>query len=260
MKTLHIAPGDSAGGSLLRAIRDAGRDDEVLRFPDDLSCGPIDSDDPSARAAWWVQFYDGLVVEDALRTFWDRVAVAEDRLVVWFGSHSARELAFFLAWADRLGERPYHVVDVTGRRVPVRQRDGSVVVSQPLQAASIVSADGLRSLLGSEQPVTADEREENQRHWHRLRSENAPFRIVTDAGLVSTSSDHFDPLLLEQATADWQKVARVVGNTMGYNSEPYFQVYELMLLTRVVALVDQGKLLADGDPWDMRSCRIRLPN
>src|SRR5260370_32183175 len=163
MKTLHIAPGDSAGGSLLRAIRDAGRDDEVLRFPDDLSCGPIDSDDPSARAAGWVQFYDGLVVEDALRTFWDRVAVAEDRLVVWFGSHSAQELAFFLAWADRLADRPYHPVNVTRRRVPVRQRDGSVVVSQPLQAASIVSADGLRSWLGARQPGTDDVRDENAR-------------------------------------------------------------------------------------------------
>jgi hypothetical protein len=51
MKTLHIAPGDSAGGSLIRAIRDAGRDDQVLPFRDDLSCGPIGSDDPSARAS-----------------------------------------------------------------------------------------------------------------------------------------------------------------------------------------------------------------
>ena len=32
-----------------------------------------------------------------------------------------------------------------------------------------------------------------------------------------------------------------------------------MLMMRVVALVEAGKLLADGDPWDMRACRIRLP-
>jgi hypothetical protein len=46
---------------------------------------------------------------------------------------------------------------------------------------------------------------------------------------------------------------------MGYNCEPYIQVGEVMLGTRVVALVGEGKLLADGDPWDMRSCRVRLP-
>ena len=37
------------------------------------------------------------------------------------------------------------------------------------------------------------------------------------------------------------------------------QVGPTMLLTRVVALVDEGKLLAEGDPWDMRSCNVRLP-
>jgi hypothetical protein len=31
-----------------------------------------------------------------------------------------------------------------------------------------------------------------------------------------------------------------------------------MLHKRVVALVDEGRLLADGDPWDVSS-RIRLP-
>jgi hypothetical protein len=39
MRTLHIAPGHSAGGSLHQAIRGAGRHEEVLFFHDDLSCG-----------------------------------------------------------------------------------------------------------------------------------------------------------------------------------------------------------------------------
>jgi len=65
-------------------------------------------------------------------------------------------------------------------------------------------------------------------------------------------------LLLAEATSEWRKVARVVGGTMGHNSEPYYQVGDLMLLTRIVALVDEGKLLAEGDPWDMSS-RVRLP-
>ena len=52
--------------------------------------------------------------------------------------------------------------------------------------------------------------------------------------------------------------SRVVADTMGYNLEPYMQVGDMMLLARVVALVGEGKLVADGDPWDMRSCRVRL--
>jgi len=258
MNMLHIAPGHSARGSIVEAIRAAGREDQVLPFPDDLSCGPIEPDDPSARASWWAEFYDDMQVDGALQAFWERVASFEGRLVVWFGRHSASELAFFLAWADRLGERPYHIVDVTGRRLPFRTQDGSVILSKPGQLVALLPPDALRSLLGEERPVTAQERDEWRQHWRRLRSENAAFRIVTEAGLVSTSIDHFDPLLLAEATSEWRKVARVVGGTMGHNSEPYYQVGDLMLLTRIVALVDEGKLLAEGDPWDMSS-RVRLP-
>jgi hypothetical protein len=258
MKTLHIAPGDSAGGSLLRAIRDAGRNDEVLRFRDDLSCGPIDPDEPSTRAAWWDQFYDESDAAARLGEFWERVAGADDRLVVWFGRHSASELAFFLAWADRLGERPYHIIDVTGRRLPFRRPDGSTGLSRPVQSVALMQPETLRSLLGQETPITARDRDESRQRWQRLRRENAAFRIVTETGLASASIDCFDPLLLAQATSEWQAIARIVANTIGYNSEPYFQVHDVMLQARLVALVDRGRLLADDDPWKM-SCRVRLP-
>jgi hypothetical protein len=259
VKTLHIAPGDSSGGSLLQAIRDSGRDEQVLRFRDDLSCGPIDPYEPEVRAAWWGAYYDALEVEAAHREFWDRVATTDDRLVVWFSQHSAQELGFFLAWTDQLGERTYDIIDVTGRRLPFKGRDGSVALSRPVRSVSLGSSYSLQSLLGKEQPVTAQERDKNSRHWRRLRGENAPFRIVTEMGLASTSIDHFDPWLLEQATSDWQSVNRVVADAMGFNSEPFFQVHDVMLHARVVALVDEGRLLADGDPWDI-ACRIRLPN
>ena len=222
-----------------QAIRGAGRTEEVLRFRDDLSCGPIDSDDHSARIAWWAGFYDIAEVTADFERFWSRVATTEDRLIVWFGRHSASELAFFLALADRLGDRPYDIVDVLG----------TVAIMPPYQLAT---------LLGSERPITAQEREEARRQWRQLRRENAPFRVVSPTGLVSAPIDHFDPLLIERATPEWQQMARVVGAAMGYNSEPYYQVGDLMLLTRMVALVEAGKLLADGDPWDMRACKVRL--
>ena len=230
----------------------------MLRFHDDLSCGPIDPDEPSTRAAWWAPFYEVSNVAATLGGFWERVATTDDRLVVWFSRHSASELAFFLAWADRVGERPYQIIDVTGRRLPFRRRDGSIALSQPAQCVSILRPDALRSLLGQEHPITAQHRDESRERWQRLRSENAPFRVITEAGLTSTSLDYFDPLLLAQATSEWQWVARIVARTMGYNSDPYVQVREMMLLARLVVLVEGGRLLAEGDPRSM-SCRIRLP-
>jgi Protein of unknown function/Domain of unknown function (DUF1835) len=255
MKTLHIAPGDSAGGSLIRAIRDAGLDDEVLRFRDDLSCGPIDSDEASARAAWWSQFYDMPEVAAHLDEFWKRVAATVDRLVVWFGRHSASEHAFFLAWADRLGDRAYEYIDVTGLRFP--RRDGSGM-GEPVQSVGIMNPDMLRSVLGTERALTPKRRMEAIRAWRRLKAENAPFRIVTAEGLASAPVDCYDRLILERATSGWRRVARIIGDVMGHNYEPYIQVGDVMLHNRVVALVCEGKLLADGDPWDL-SCPLRLP-
>jgi hypothetical protein len=257
MRTLHIVPGDSAGGSLREAIHAAGRDEEVLPCLDDLSCGPIDPDEHSVRVAWWARYYERPEVD--LEAFWNRVAATDDRLVVWFGRGSACELAFFLAWADRLGDRPYDIVDVTGLQWPFSRPDGSAALSPPAQRISIIPEHRLKTLLGSERPVTTQEREAARRQWRQLRLENAPFRVVSPTGLVSASADHFDALLIERATTQWRRTIRVVAETMGCASEPYHQVGDLMLLARVVALIDEGKLLADGDPWDMRSCRVRLP-
>lgn len=164
MRTLHITPGISAGGSLIRAVRDAGRDDQVLSFCDDLSCGPIEPSDPSARADWWRLFDAAPEMEAALSEFWDRIGSTNDSLVVWFGRHSALELAFFLAWADQLGDRAYHIIDVTGRRLPFRAPDGSIALAQPAQAVSFVQAVALKLLFGEEQLITAQEREQSRRH------------------------------------------------------------------------------------------------
>ncbi|MCJ8056991.1 hypothetical protein GB928_025745 [Shinella curvata] len=48
----------------------------------------------SARAAWWNM--GGWDIENSLHAFWSNADNA-DRLIVWFGQHSAREFAFRLA-------------------------------------------------------------------------------------------------------------------------------------------------------------------
>ena len=128
-----------------------------------------------------------------------------------------------------------------------------------MQAVGMINPERLRTLLGRERPATALEVEQASQNWRKLKLENTPFRVVTATGLVSAQIDYFDSSLLQQATSDWKRVLRVVGEVMAFCGEPYLQVGDTMLLARVVALVGEGKLLADGDPRDMRSCRVRLP-
>lgn len=255
MRTLHIAPGYSAAGSLRQALHMADRADEVLAFPDDLSCGPIASDDPDARASWWQQQIDWPELRDDLRAFWAQVDATDARVVVWFGTHSATELAFRLAWASHVGERPYYIVDVTRLRVPIQGKPG---LTEPRKAASIVPPAALATLFGGERPVSPLEEVKHREDWARLKAENAPFRIVTPSGLASAPLDYFDQLLLDQATSDWKKTAYILGSALVQSSEPYYQIGDLSLLIRVLALIDEGRLIADGNPWDMKSFRIRL--
>ena len=101
-------------------------------------------------------------------------------------------------------------------------------------------------------------RAEARQRWRCLKAENAAFRVVTPAGLVSAPIDHFDSRLIEKATTEWQRVILIVHETF-FSFDPYRQVGDVMLRARLVALVEAGRLLADGDPWDMRSTRVRLP-
>jgi len=259
MKVLHVAPGDSAGGSLRQAIRTAALQQAVLSFHDDLSCGPIAWGTSRERAAWWSHIHEPRLPEE-FEAFWRRLETADERLVVWFGRHAASELAFFLALADRLRDRPFDIVDVTDLQWTVTRPDGSSAVLPPAGAVGVVPTDRLVPLIETARPITTDEVEVAAHLWQRLRTQNAPFRVVTPTGLASAPIDHFDSSILEQAAKEWQKALYVVGSAMAHNCEPYMQVGDVMLLERLVALVEEGRLLADGDPRDVRACRVRLPD
>jgi Protein of unknown function/Domain of unknown function (DUF1835) len=234
--------------------------DDLLRWPDDLSCGPIATDEAVARAAWWGHPNDKWKLDSLLNKFWERIAESRSKLVVWFARHSASELAFFLNWSYRLGDQEYEVIDVTGLTFPTTMRDSTPTVTEPAVAVSHLVPRSLATLIGTERQLSGSEKEEACLRWRHLKRENSPFRIVSEDGLVSAPETYFDHSLIELATGDWQRLARLIGDAMHKNWKPYIQVYDLMLWSRVVALIDEGKLLADGDPWDMPNCRVRLPD
>jgi len=206
-----------AAATLRRVIREAGRNDRVLGFGDDLSCGPIDPATLPVRSAWWARLGTAWAIgqAEADQVLWDRVSAAQDRLVLWFARHCSMEHALFLSWVDRLGDRPFEVVDVTGFRHPFTKRDGSAAVSSPAVAAGAEPPATFELLLGRERPLTDQERAEALARWRRLKDENAPLRVVSEEGLVSAPEDHFDGTILDGVRDGPRTVRRVVGNAMG---------------------------------------------
>lgn len=247
---LHVVPSLSARGSLAKALSGDRAGDRILPFLDDLSCGPIASLKSADRVSWWNEYFDWPSAADEFEDFWEQVDTAEDRIVLWFGKDSARESAFRLAWAAHMNGRPYDVIDVSNRFLPV---------STQSRAVSVMRSEFLAQLAGSEQPVSAEEDAQNRKDWARLQAENAFFRIVTPAGLISVDADHFDVLVLQHAETRWRKAAYVLGHALAASSEQYYQVGDLMLSVRLETLIARGELEVEGDLNEIMSCIVRLP-
>jgi hypothetical protein len=97
--------------------------------------------------------------------------------------------------------------------------------------------------------------------WRQLRLENAPLRVIDGDKLVSAPIEFFDSLLLSYVTANWQKVARVVGKALtDQTMDSVFQVCDIVLAARINALVKSRVLEFKGwDPFAIRFSEIRLP-
>jgi hypothetical protein len=138
--------GESAGGTLRVALREAHRDGEVLSFNDDLSFGPIDPPVPMVRAAWArteLCFPDEATLHDTLDRLWHPVRSVEKR-VVWFSRRTAREFCGFLELVSQMGRQKYDVVDLTGVEVPYRTGDGGSEKSRTILSLAEISPDGVR--------------------------------------------------------------------------------------------------------------------
>ena len=77
--------------------------------------------------------------------------------------------------------------------------------------------------------------------------------------LLPSEVMELDRALMANCSRSWRKVARVVGTTMmapPFRSSP---LADVCYATRVVELVRQGKLEADGNLNYMRYSEVRLP-
>jgi hypothetical protein len=215
---LHIVFGESAGGMLRLALRQADRDDEVLSFNDDLSFGPINPPVPITRAAWAraeLYFSDNaLSVLSGAEEFWHTARSAQKR-VVWFSRRTACEFCGFLEFVSQMGTQSYEVVDLTGVEIPHRTHDGRSANHVIFRLAEL-SPDEVRenALWDRAVPLSPEERRQSERSWQRLRRENAPFRVVEGDAVISASIEVYDDMLLSCLTTDWCRTARIIGDAM----------------------------------------------
>jgi hypothetical protein len=261
---LHVVFNPSGAAGLRDALHQTGRDDRVVCLMDDLSFGPIAPPDAELRCRW-TEHELGCDWEDVYAeaaAFWDEALSTTDRKVAWLSRRATLEYTGFLEWLWRLGDQPFELVDLTDATVVGRGSDGSptprrwAVSLGSLYPHQIV--DG--GLLDSAQEVPPHLRGRYRDLWARLRSENAPLRVLGADGLASAPITHFDSLLLSHAKTQWQGATKVIGMVLGdFWDASLLQTGDLLLAARLRALADAGHLESQGNLFDIRHCRVRLP-
>jgi hypothetical protein len=262
---LHFVFTLSGAGCLVQALRQAGRDDQVVVTSNDMEFGPINPGDLESRAKW---------VESELGpSDWNRISLRSDRVwdearfpdhrkVVWLTRRSAMEFAGFLDWLWVRDDVPCDVVDLSEIKIPYRPEHGPrqprLAISLGMLHPDIIRGDKLWDLA---EPLQMAERRRHRELWDKLRSENAMLCISDGDKLVSVPISFFDPVLMSYVTDNWQKVSRVVGPAMASQmSDDIVQTGDMFLSARVNALAESGNLEIRGkSALEMFSTEVRLP-
>ena len=265
MRALHILFSPSAAVDLRRALATVGKDDLVAAMADDLSIGPIDPPGRDLRAEWVEQAlgYTGWdLVGRELDQFWSDALSDVPHRVAWVSRRSTMEFCGFLEWLRRNGERPCSVVDLTDVSVPSKGATGASMLAPTTGLIHHDQFAGAR-LWELAMPLPAETRVKWLELWKRLRSENAPLRVLTSSGLQSAPLDVFDEQILSYVGVDWTKAALAVGRFLYASTYESFcaagvhQTGDMVPIARIAAMIDAGRIEARGNPYELQTCTIR---
>ncbi len=263
---LHIVFDACGAGVLRQALVWLGRRDRVAAFVDDLGFGPINPPDPEVRVRWTAAALPQALYLDEFDNegFWQAALSYRGPRIAWLSRRSPRNHAGFLEVLWRLGDAPCDVIDLTDTMIADEDGPGGPFAPRPAGYLGNFSADYIVDgrLLDEARPLTPEGRAAGRALWHRLREENAPFRVVNaDLDLVSAPISVFDRLLLSLVREDrWQKAAKVIGQVLtGFEDEARFQTGDTVLSSRLKALADAGLVEAAGNLARIRHSEVRLP-
>ena len=260
---LHITFGYSAAGSLKMALATLGLEEPVAILGDNYTMGPINPGDADQRADWEREEMGEDEPNAISSEFWGKVAEWPGKLIAWMSSRAVVELCGFHALLWRFPELRLHVVDVAN----VDFRPENAPKYDERRAFAVVRDDRIveHSLIELARPLSEIERASSRRIWNQLRTENAPLRVLTDAGLVSQPITYFDDRIRAVIIDDWQRCARVVGTVMAAVSNGTVEEFhtDIFYFVRLLHLLDEDSDIEgrndDGPeaPWSMHSSWVR---
>jgi hypothetical protein len=264
---IHVVFGTCIADTLREALGLLDSTARVIGLPDCLSVGPIDPHDPTLRQAWGKSVLradpmlrDALVSDTRdVEAAWVEATALGINPVFWACLSSPMEHACFLAFAARMQDRCFDIVDATN--LDFTTIDG---VRRPWSMGLMRVQDIVASnLYATRRPISAEAHRAAAMAWSELCHENAPFRIVRDGRMVSAPLTQYDAFLVAQARQDWEIAARLIGRTITKlcfeNSPPGQATSDVVLFGRMLALCEAGLLEITGPGPDLRDYHVRRP-
>jgi Protein of unknown function len=175
---------------------------------------------------------------------------------VWVCFDDAAEYCGFLEFIWRDGGKPFRIIDATGLEF-----DNGIGRKWTPRSLGVISPERMieAGLVGRAKLVQPEAIEGYRQLWRRLRSENAPLRVVGRTGLVSAPLTYFDDRVTRYVTNDWRTGARIVADAMVevWEKDKSCHVSDMWLWGRVCALAEEGVLEINGDSSQIRSAMVR---
>ena len=269
---MHIVSGGSAGGSLRQTLRQhLHLPGKVAACENYLHAGPLISCTDSDRVDWLLTYYfgeysygfendcedepDDLYADllDSLTKFWALCLDPEREKVIWFTRCCAADYCMYLEVLRRIGDyRNVSVVDLTDMR-----SDGKAI---KLLKVGVANPEMLARHWNERRQLTADDLSSADALWSTLRQQNAPLRVMKGGDLVSAPIDYFDAQILSYVRPKFTKVARIVGDVLGYIDwgDEYAQgLSDLFYFNRLVRMAERGEIEWVGSMVNMRWAEIR---
>ncbi|MEG0440364.1 MAG: DUF1835 domain-containing protein [Solibacillus sp.] len=278
-KVVHILFGDSASGSLKRALKEMESQDEekVISFSDMFSIGPVwqlhDKVGLNQRYEWIKNhlIFDDYYIDEYQYNFNNTTSMINaipknTTIIVWVGANSHEQTALrYVLYLLKDNKYDIFLMDTTKQYK--NQFNIPDTDCYPLHTGEIIS-EKLRLIYEKGRmvpPISQEQREKLEKEWKELSSTQEVLRVWENKEIKSVDVAYYDDYIINKAKKlhterknnDFMKSARLIGEVIGYLDQ---YIGDEFFEYRVRHLIMNGVFEIEGVPKAMRFYSVRLKN
>jgi len=228
---------------------------EVIEIKDDYMVGPLaniyETDGYQERRDWWKNLLEFSPYEDQTNIVDDKLAVHQlirtleenetEKVWIWMGQN-AHDVCGYYWLMPQLRAFQGRLEILYLNNLPFINEKGNIFY--PTHLHEIQPKEFLKAKKLA-RPITLSEFELDPDEWKKTCLENAGVRFLEGGKkIVGKPAEFFDADLLQNITGEFQKLNKVLSNTLNKMKVKTGDVY---LVWRLIELCKQGKLDVQGD-------------